>query len=241
MCEVTEREFNKDMILNNILMLLTCGIFSFVWMAKLSNRRYKLLNKKEKGGIDVILTILTCGIYSIYWNYKMGEDLHELGVKELTGIRALVLSIFGLGKRIFVAYDKEIFLLENGKFKEEEILSSKEVKYQKDGDIRISYTGFSWTTFFFNDYPAIFRRDYKNAIIISIVGLISLLINKILFVIYHLIYYTDMNFDEGNIKLIICIVTIIYFILRFSIKLLFGFRYNIIHQNALHELEYIRK
>lgn len=240
MCEITEREFNKDMLWNLILTVITIGIFSLVWMARLSNRNSKLLKKEEKGWLHVILTIITCGLYLIYWNYKMGEDLRSLGVK-ISGTKTLILAIFTLGKGNLVVYDKEMFILENGNFKKEEILSNKEVRYQNGEDTKISSTGFSWTTFFFFGYPAIFRRDYDNAVKLSGIGFV-------LFILFRLF----SNFAALSISLaaqtayltttdiigILIMYIGIYLIITCIIRLILGFIYNRMHQKSLERSGY---
>lgn len=61
-----------------ILSILTCGIYSLIWMYQITNDVAIANNDRELSGINAVLfTILTCGIYGIYWNYKMGKCIYE--------------------------------------------------------------------------------------------------------------------------------------------------------------------
>ena len=95
----------RNIALNIILTIVTCGLYGLYWFYKLTDDTHQVLGRQNtaSGGMAILYTILTCGIYSIYWSYKMGDAMTE--VKENYGLRAdrnlsviyLILTIFGLG------------------------------------------------------------------------------------------------------------------------------------------------
>ena len=60
-----------------ILVLITCGLYLFIWMSSLTDESNYLSKEPNptSGSTAVLLTILTCGIYSFYWAYKQGEKI----------------------------------------------------------------------------------------------------------------------------------------------------------------------
>ena len=87
-----------------VLSLVTCGIFSLIWMYQLVEDLNKASdNPSAPNGITVILlSIVTCGIYQIYWYWKAGEAVNVVREKRgdpkdgNTSILYLALAIFGL-------------------------------------------------------------------------------------------------------------------------------------------------
>jgi len=92
----------KNIVLNVVLSLVTCGIYGIVWFITMTDDTSIVNDDKElSGGKAFLFSIITCGIYSIYWSYKMGKELYE--AKEKRNMNAsdnsvlyLVLSLFGL-------------------------------------------------------------------------------------------------------------------------------------------------
>lgn len=92
---------NRNIVVCILLSILTCGIYSLVWMYQMTNDVAYLNNDVKFNGASVILfSILTCGIYTIYWNYKMGKEIYEAKVSR--GLRVsdnsvlyLILCIIG--------------------------------------------------------------------------------------------------------------------------------------------------
>ena len=83
-----------------LLIVITCGIYSFYWNVKINDETLELANEKGSSGIMVLLlTVLTCGLYSYYWYYKMGNcvDKIRFGNKGYSGIIYIVLCAVGIG------------------------------------------------------------------------------------------------------------------------------------------------
>ncbi len=98
----------KNIVMNVILSIVTCGIFAIIWFVTLTDDAKELSRDEgmQSGVLAVILTIVTCGIYGIYWAYKMGKMIEQaqknygLPAKD-NSIMYLVLEVVGLG---IVAY-----------------------------------------------------------------------------------------------------------------------------------------
>ena len=93
----------KNIVLNVVLSLVTCGIYGIVWFITITDDVSIVNDDKElSGGKAFLFTIITCGIYSIYWSYKMGKEMYEARTKRDmhasdNSVLYLVLAIFGLG------------------------------------------------------------------------------------------------------------------------------------------------
>lgn len=85
-----------------VLSLVTCGIYAFYWIYKMSEEMQRATGKSSMSpGMELLLCIVTCGIYMFYWFYKYGKLITE--AQEQAGLNAednailyLILSIFGL-------------------------------------------------------------------------------------------------------------------------------------------------
>lgn len=98
-----ETVVNRNIGLCLVLSLVTCGIYSLIWLVFINDDVNKVNDdiNGTSGVLVLLFTLLTCGIYGIYWNYKMGQKLYEAGGKYGKNINDnsivyLVLSIFGL-------------------------------------------------------------------------------------------------------------------------------------------------
>jgi hypothetical protein len=72
------------------------------------------------------------------------------------------------------------------------------------GQVRSAPIGFSWTTFFFGPFPALFRSDYKWAIIILILALITFGVSNLAFIfMYNKLYFKELIANGFKVKSII--------------------------------------
>ena len=90
----------RKIVLAIILSIVTCGLYVFYWIVKLTDESNSLAetNKTAGGVLTIILFMLP--FYSLYWIYKLGKKLHEGGQKYGIDIKDnsviyLVLSLFG--------------------------------------------------------------------------------------------------------------------------------------------------
>lgn len=68
----------RDIAMCVVLSIVTCGIYGWVWIYRMTEDAGFLTNDKEFSGTKAVLFgLLTCGIYNIYWAYKMGEKIEE--------------------------------------------------------------------------------------------------------------------------------------------------------------------
>ncbi len=79
-----------------ILSIVTCGIFSLVWLYQLENDSAILSGEEPKGGMVILLTIITCGLYLIYWWYVVGNKRTTRINGKDNGVLFLILSILQL-------------------------------------------------------------------------------------------------------------------------------------------------
>jgi len=95
--------------------LLTCGIYTFYWLYKLTEDMNTLSGDYSISSVLAILfTPLTCGIYGVYWAYKMGQNVDKarssrgLPPSNNTNILYLILAIFGLHMVVHILIQTEI-------------------------------------------------------------------------------------------------------------------------------------
>lgn len=69
------------------------------------------------------------------------------------------------------------------------------------GQIKEAPVGFSWTVLFFAFFPPLFRGDWKWAIIIFLLTMITIGLSGLLFMfIYNKLYIKDLIGDEFIVK-----------------------------------------
>ena len=92
----------RDLVLNIILTIVTCGLWGIVWEVQIADD-IKLLTGEEglvSGIVLVLLSLVTCGIYFIFWVYNAGNKLELVKAgyglpTESKDLVYVVLSIFG--------------------------------------------------------------------------------------------------------------------------------------------------
>ncbi|WP_023604286.1 hypothetical protein [Aliivibrio logei] len=69
------------------------------------------------------------------------------------------------------------------------------------GQIKEAPVGFSWTVFFFSFFPALFRGDWKWAIIMFIIASLTMGLSGLVFMfIYNKLYIKDLISDGYKVK-----------------------------------------
>jgi hypothetical protein len=83
------------------------------------------------------------------------------------------------------------------------------LRQQSTGLVKQAKVGFSWTTFFFGFFPAIFRGDWKWALIMTVIAFISCGLSWLVFpFIYNKLYIRDLlgkgyrASDEGSTSIL---------------------------------------
>lgn len=70
-----------------------------------------------------------------------------------------------------------------------------------NGQVREAPVGFSWTVFFFNCFPAIFRSDWKWFIIMAILTFMTLGLSTLVFIfIYNKLYIKELVNSGFKVK-----------------------------------------
>lgn len=86
-----------------LLSILTCGIYYFYWIYKVTNEvSYLTGDSSFRGGLTVLLGIITCSIYFWFWYYQLGEKLSELQTRDSQAtnndsILLVILAVLGFG------------------------------------------------------------------------------------------------------------------------------------------------
>lgn len=112
---------NRNIVMCIILSILTCGIYSFYWIATMTDDANKVANTPNdtSGGMTVLLGILTCGIYLFYWYYKQGQRLYQAGknygldIKD-NSILYLILSLIGFSLVSAILIQADLNKFSNG-------------------------------------------------------------------------------------------------------------------------------
>lgn len=84
----------RNIAVQIILCLVTCGIYSWYWQYKITEDCNTLSPNGEisSGGMAVLLTIVTCGLYGLYWAYQMGKKVSP--DKDDKSVLYLILYLF---------------------------------------------------------------------------------------------------------------------------------------------------
>jgi len=60
--------------------ILSCGIYTFYWLYKVSEEvqtELGTLGQETSPGMELLFSIISCGLYSIYWIYKYSKLIFE--------------------------------------------------------------------------------------------------------------------------------------------------------------------
>lgn len=92
----------RELVLAIILSIVTCGIYMYYWMYKITEEsNYLSEDNSINPTLAIVLSIVTCGIYMYYWMYKVGKNLETAQSKSGmvasdNSILYLILAIVGL-------------------------------------------------------------------------------------------------------------------------------------------------
>ena len=70
----------RNIILNLILTVITCGLYGLYWQASVTKELQEKSGRQvtASGGLAALYTFVTCSIYFYYWLYKTGTLVSEL-------------------------------------------------------------------------------------------------------------------------------------------------------------------
>lgn len=71
------------------------------------------------------------------------------------------------------------------------------LKNSRTGQMREAPVGFSWTTFFFGFFPALFRSDWVGAIIQLLLGCVTFGLSNLVFMFVYNKMYLKRLLNEG--------------------------------------------
>lgn len=97
-----------------LIYVLTGSLFSFFWMAVLTDDTTAISGEKDvSGGMAILLDIVTCGLYTFYWMYKQGDKIDAAKKargeqSSYTGLIYLGLSLLGFGIISYTLMQNEV-------------------------------------------------------------------------------------------------------------------------------------
>lgn len=94
---------DRSVLLVIVLSIITCGIYSFVWMYQVTSELNEYTEDyRLNPSLVIVLTIITCGLYQFYWWYRINELMmraqYQTGYSAPTDNKILfiLLTLFGL-------------------------------------------------------------------------------------------------------------------------------------------------
>lgn len=93
----------RDPALVLVFTLLTCGIYYWFWLYRVSEETQRFLNEPDTSpGIEILLCLVTCGLYILYWDYKQAKKIMRMqmmvGLPPAdNAVLYIVLNLIGLG------------------------------------------------------------------------------------------------------------------------------------------------
>ena len=104
----------RDIAISIILSLVTCGIYTYYWMYKLTEEsNYLSQDNTLDPALSIVFSLITCGIYSYYWVYKVGQNIakaqarHNRNIND-NAVLYLILAIFGFSIVDFALIQNDI-------------------------------------------------------------------------------------------------------------------------------------
>jgi len=94
-----KNEYVRNIALDIILTILTCGIYNlFVQSAQINALNSMLQSQKYQFLHWLLFCLVTCGLYHIYHEYRMSEDIARLVGRDpgTDGLISVLLTSFGL-------------------------------------------------------------------------------------------------------------------------------------------------
>jgi hypothetical protein len=91
----------RNIALCIILSIVTCGIYSLIWLVLITDDLNTITGEPDTSGIiTLLLVIVTCGIYGLYWAYKCGDKIDRAKQRRNIpasngGVLYLILYLFG--------------------------------------------------------------------------------------------------------------------------------------------------
>jgi hypothetical protein len=105
----------RSIVVDIILTIVTCGIWSLYWQFKQMETLNAWLQRHDFSfALWLLLSLVTCGIFAIYYEYKMAQGINE--IQESNSFRVsrelplicVLLSVFGLGIASLAIQQSEI-------------------------------------------------------------------------------------------------------------------------------------
>ncbi|OIQ52050.1 hypothetical protein BerOc1_00522 [Pseudodesulfovibrio hydrargyri] len=71
------------------------------------------------------------------------------------------------------------------------------LKNSENGIVKKGFVGFSWTTFFFGGFPALFRGDILTGLIVIVINILTMGIGGIIWAFFYNKSYTTKLLEKG--------------------------------------------
>ncbi len=93
----------KDIMVQILLSIVTCGFYSIYWFITVVNDTNAICHREGEmsGALVFLLSLITCGIYGCVWMYQAGAAIDEERLRrglthDSRALTYLLLEIFGL-------------------------------------------------------------------------------------------------------------------------------------------------
>ena len=74
----------RNIPINILLTLVTCGLYGLYWQAKVNDEVHELSGAPQTttGGKAALYSFITCSLYYMFWVYKLGGELSDYRTKK---------------------------------------------------------------------------------------------------------------------------------------------------------------